>query len=318
MAHDERYERERERGRGPGWRGDDSFGGGWGNQTARPQRLGDRGRRPYDDPDYGAERYGSGATTGYGADYGLTSEPESYAIAPGYDPSFAGPRFDRLDVGSTGTHGVHSLSSPFGGAYVTGGGITPGGGYVSSARTFAEIGRQGHRDPHYAAWRSRQIDALDRDYEEYRRENQARFDRSSALGASAAASSARPSAASPSIWRWSAPTTPIRHRRRHPRRQYHPDPERPNAGGVLTASLRLGRQRRRQGEAHSPAADAMDRRGKGPKSRPVRTGTRDARPAHPQPQLAGTYRDRDQTRRRLKIYLEVGKGLAARSAGPFL
>ena len=179
MAHDDRYERDRdrERGRGPGWRGDNSFGGGWGNQTARPQRLGDRGRRPYDDPDYGAERYGSGATTGYGADYGLTSEPESYSIAPGYDPSFGGPRFDRLDVGSIGSHGVHSLSSPIGAAYVAGGGITPGGGYVSSARDFAEIGRQGHRDPHYAAWRSRQIEALDRDYDEYRRENQARFDK---------------------------------------------------------------------------------------------------------------------------------------------
>jgi len=27
MAYDDRYERDRERGRGPGWRGDDSFGG---------------------------------------------------------------------------------------------------------------------------------------------------------------------------------------------------------------------------------------------------------------------------------------------------
>jgi hypothetical protein len=154
MAYDDRYERERERSRGPGWRGDDSFGGGWGNQTARPQRLGDRDRRPYDDPEYGAERYGPGAATGYGAGYGLTGDAEGFPI-----------------TGGTGAFGVHPASSPFAG------GVTPGGGYASSARAFAEIGRQGHVDPHYAAWRNRQIDALDRDYDEYRRENQARFDR---------------------------------------------------------------------------------------------------------------------------------------------
>lgn len=31
-------------------------------------------------------------------------------------------------------------------------------------------------DPHYRDWRQRQIDALDRDYDEYRRENQSRFE----------------------------------------------------------------------------------------------------------------------------------------------
>jgi hypothetical protein len=31
-------------------------------------------------------------------------------------------------------------------------------------------------DPHYGEWRRRQIDAIDRDYEEYRRENQSRFE----------------------------------------------------------------------------------------------------------------------------------------------
>ena len=34
----------------------------------------------------------------------------------------------------------------------------------------------GLHDPHYSEWRSRQIDALDRDYDEYRRENQSRFE----------------------------------------------------------------------------------------------------------------------------------------------
>jgi len=31
-------------------------------------------------------------------------------------------------------------------------------------------------DPHYRAWRDRQLESLDRDYDEYRRENQSRFD----------------------------------------------------------------------------------------------------------------------------------------------
>ena len=46
MAHDDRCQtdrdRERERGRGPELRGNDSFGGGRGNQAARPHRRGDR------------------------------------------------------------------------------------------------------------------------------------------------------------------------------------------------------------------------------------------------------------------------------------
>ncbi|MCY7271729.1 MAG: DUF2171 domain-containing protein [Sphingomonas bacterium] len=35
---------------------------------------------------------------------------------------------------------------------------------------------QGRHDSDYSQWRSRQIDELDRDYDEYRRENQSRFD----------------------------------------------------------------------------------------------------------------------------------------------
>ena len=38
-------------------------------------------------------------------------------------------------------------------------------------RSFAAV-----HDPHYADWRRRQIDDLDRDYDDYRRENQARFE----------------------------------------------------------------------------------------------------------------------------------------------
>ncbi|HVM37058.1 MAG TPA: DUF2171 domain-containing protein [Sphingomicrobium sp.] len=36
--------------------------------------------------------------------------------------------------------------------------------------------RSHHPDPHYQSWRQRQVEDLDREYEEYRRENQARFE----------------------------------------------------------------------------------------------------------------------------------------------
>ena len=165
MAYDERDDRRRRGwGRESQWRGDPSFGGGWGNQLPRAHRLGDRAfSGPGDDPDYGAERYGPGGPAGYGADL----VGGGYNYGPGFDPEFhGGPRFDRADVGSVGTHGVHPVSSASSPGY--GGGL-----FGNSARDFAIT----RRDPQYREWRERQIEALDRDYDEYRRENQSRFDR---------------------------------------------------------------------------------------------------------------------------------------------
>ena len=151
----------------------------------RPERMGDRNSRGLsDDPDYGSERYGSGEA--YGAEGGgrMTSDPDPIFSAPGYDAGFGGPRFDRQDVGSTGTHGVHPISSPSGGAYGAGYGISAGG-FGSSARMFSAMGQQkqqsgGSRqrafDPHYSEWRNRQMEQLDRDYEEYCRETQSKFE----------------------------------------------------------------------------------------------------------------------------------------------
>lgn len=141
----------------------------------RPQRLGDRDwGRPGDDPEYGMERYGPGRARGYGAS-AASGDPDSLFGAPGYDAGFGGPRFDRVDVGSTGTHGVHPVSSPYGADYRgTFGDI---GGSLSSARLYAEAERGGRgSDPGYAEWRRRRTEELDRDYDEYCREHQARFD----------------------------------------------------------------------------------------------------------------------------------------------
>ncbi len=141
--------------------------------------------RPDDDPEHGAERYGAGPAEGFGGgSYAPTGDAGSFFLAPGYDAGFAGPRFDRVDVGSTGTHGVHPVSSPFGGGRGPMG-ITPGGGWGSSARLYAELrrGQAGQAtprsadDPDYAEWRRRQVEQLDRDYDDYRREQQSRFER---------------------------------------------------------------------------------------------------------------------------------------------
>lgn len=157
-----RGEHERDDGPATQWRGDSAFGGGWGNQVARPQRLGDRGWREADEPWADAGRY-----RGDGEFGPFSRGSDLHHGGPGYDASFGGPRFDRADVGSTGSHGVHPVSSAYGGDL--------GAGFHSgSARDYAIAQRH---DPHYSEWRSRRIAELDRDYDEYRRETQSRFDR---------------------------------------------------------------------------------------------------------------------------------------------
>lgn len=182
-ARERALERERERARddGPPWVGGGAVRNGWGDQAPRPQRLGDRAQRPSDDPDYGQEDYPRGpAGNDYTGDFGGSStDPDSFFGAVGYDPEFGGPRFDRINVGSTGTHGVHPVSSVYGADYRGAVGVLPSGNFRSSARRYAIMegqGRQGVHDPHYAEWRRRQIEQLDRDYDEYCREHQSRFE----------------------------------------------------------------------------------------------------------------------------------------------
>jgi hypothetical protein len=92
---------------------------------------------------YGGSAGGGASDGGFGVGSGGNA-------GPGYDPNFSGgPRFDRQDVGSTGTHGAHPVASPYGEAQTgySGGGA---GGSGSSARSRAildqyerEHGRQG-------------------------------------------------------------------------------------------------------------------------------------------------------------------------------
>lgn len=138
--------------------------------------------RGYGGVDQGIGNYGDSGERGYGA---------GGMAGPGFDPEFGGPRFDRQDPGHVGSHGAHPVASPYGTAQqtLTGGGF--GTGSSSRARAILdqherEQGRQhgqgsearGHSefDPNYHDWRRRQIETLDRDYDEYRQENAARFE----------------------------------------------------------------------------------------------------------------------------------------------
>jgi len=46
----------------------------------------------------------------------------------------------------------------------------------SRGEEYGETGFSSRFDPHYESWRRRQLDELDRDYDDYRRENQSRFE----------------------------------------------------------------------------------------------------------------------------------------------
>jgi hypothetical protein len=143
--------------RGPEWRGDEGFGGGWGNQVPRPHRRVEEGWRGQpDDPHAGEDWYGPAAS------------PSNYGYGgPGFDGAFGAPRFDH-DIGRAGGQGPYSVAAPTNFAY----GMGARDVFAGSAREYAL-----RHDPHYADWRHRQTAEFDRDYDEYRRENQGRFDR---------------------------------------------------------------------------------------------------------------------------------------------
>lgn len=114
---------------------------------------------------HGEGRSGSGSS-GYGT-RGSADAQDSWG-GSGFGGDYArGRRFDR-DVGST-SQGAHSsaASGAYGSSY---------GGSARSAQAYRGGGAGGLHDPHYSEWRNRQIEALDRDYEDYRRENQSRFE----------------------------------------------------------------------------------------------------------------------------------------------
>lgn len=190
-------------------RGDNRYGGDRGREQGRGRSYGDYGRDRdrwsrddddrgfferasdevrswfHDDDDdhrrraerergWGAEHRDRGDWRGEGrSGYGTRGSADAQdswggsGLGGDYD---RGRRFGRGEAGGTGSHGAHSMSSAVGGAY--------GSSYGGSGRSqaYSGGGAGGLHDPHYSEWRNRQIESLDRDYEDYRRENQSRFE----------------------------------------------------------------------------------------------------------------------------------------------
>ncbi|HEX8126545.1 MAG TPA: DUF2171 domain-containing protein [Allosphingosinicella sp.] len=155
---------------GSGWNG-----GGWGNQ---PGESWNRDR--------------PGAPGGWDRDGERSGEREGW-----FSSSVGGERGERWggSSGGGGTgHGndwVAREGAGFGGGYSDQGRFhrdDPGriGSSAAMGQRFASFGGGEHlarggpggdiHDPHYSEWRRRQIEDLDRDYDEYRREHQSKFE----------------------------------------------------------------------------------------------------------------------------------------------
>jgi len=169
------YERERSQ-REPGYRRDFSRDSSW-DRGPTQTRSWDNDNRYGRDRSRGNDRYDRFTSSGDGGGQGQDVWGGS-GFGGDYD---RGRRFDRVDAGSTGTHGAHPMSAATGGGFGSGYGFGQGdySNSQSSARDRAILNqsRGGDvHDHHYNAWRNRQIDELDRDYDDYRREHQSRFE----------------------------------------------------------------------------------------------------------------------------------------------
>jgi hypothetical protein len=162
-AERRRHEDQRFEGRDRGWGRDER------PRFEGRERGWDRGRSDRDDDggfmSSSGYRGGSGYR-GFGGDTGQGS-------------MWSGERFSHRDreqrsLGRS-TYGEPSPEADFLGAGR--GDREPYAGDQYRRGSFSGAERSGRNfDPHYSSWRQRQIDELDRDYDDYRRENQSRFE----------------------------------------------------------------------------------------------------------------------------------------------
>jgi hypothetical protein len=172
---DEEAERRRERDRRMAER-ERGFGGGYGGnysrERVRSRDLSDRGRFDRDEGNRGW--FGSSGYRGTGGESGM------------HGPMWSTERFDsgesryRPMIGSD-----YGRSESFYGEPGPRGDFErhsgwrerePYGRDEMRRTSYSGSDRGGDFDPHYHSWRQRQVHDLDRDYDEFRRENQARFE----------------------------------------------------------------------------------------------------------------------------------------------
>jgi hypothetical protein len=150
-------------GGGAGTLGGGGFGGGWGNQAGESWNRDRPGERGWFTDSVGGERgVRRGADGGSGEDRG--SAPTGPNPAFGYMPITG--NYSAADHGRGRDDGRSGYGSG-----------QAGGGQSGGRTPQAHPGNAAHiHDPHYAQWRQRQVEELDRDYEEYRREHQSKFE----------------------------------------------------------------------------------------------------------------------------------------------
>jgi len=154
----ERRRREDERmGRGRDWERNRGWNRDFDRDEGRFAYRGswqDRDRRAWDDDRWSDRGYRSSlaGSRGFERDFG----PRGHGYGAAADRSFTPSNF-----------GGRGFSGDYGPGYGAGAGYGSGG--------FGLERETGH-DRHYEAWRRRQLDELDRDYDEFRRENQQRFE----------------------------------------------------------------------------------------------------------------------------------------------
>jgi hypothetical protein len=132
---------------GAGTLGGGGFGGGWGNQDGQSWNRDRPGRPGWFTDSVGGERGRRPGAGGGDGHYGAH--------------------------GAGGSFAEHQRSGGGSPEQARGGGTGGQGGYTPMT---GDYGRGGLHDPHYSQWRQRQIEEIDRDYEEYRREHQSKFE----------------------------------------------------------------------------------------------------------------------------------------------
>lgn len=166
-------------GRGSGESG--GFGSGRYDRQDRdyPNRIGQSGSRRREE--FGRSDYGRGSGW-FGRDrdeddYRPMAGDYSRSGQEGYRSGMGGQDFSRSQYGRQEFSQDQDRDRGFGGGrtYNYGG----WGDQESQRPTFGAAASGfggGRHDEHYSSWRQRQIDELDRDYDEYRREHQSRFE----------------------------------------------------------------------------------------------------------------------------------------------
>jgi len=140
----------------------------WFGDDDGQQRGRDGGQRGRGDQRWQNDRGATGYRRYQAEDHG---DPDGSAGYQGTASGWGNQAGDSWNRERPGSHGAY-------GAYGAGGQDerSRDGHWAGRSGAMGRDHDQGRHDPHYSEWRNRQIESIDRDYEEYRREHQSKFE----------------------------------------------------------------------------------------------------------------------------------------------